>query len=119
MIRRDTENDNTYLGHAFDALKGEPVAHILIGAQRENQPLLARAVGAFGIDPTPFLVHPDQTVYVSRARRAEYFSRLFNVFNNDVTFANPAEHPPVISLNPSALCAPRAFRRYVWEILFP
>lgn len=92
MIRTHLENDPAYLDRAFAGVADESVpVLILVGALRENRDFLAQATRRFDIDPTPFLIHKDQTVYVARAWRNEYSKRLFNLSYNDVTFAQPSE----------------------------
>ena len=92
MIRTNLERNESYLQKAFASIADESVPLVILaGEMRGDQPLLARISTAFNIDPEPFLVHKDQTVYASRAWREDYSKRLFNLSYNDVTFANPSE----------------------------
>jgi 4-amino-4-deoxy-L-arabinose transferase-like glycosyltransferase len=70
MIRRNLETTWDVIRPAFDALKGEPVAAlILYGAQRSNQDLLNLAVERFQLDRRPAFMLPDATVYLRQQLR--------------------------------------------------
>jgi hypothetical protein len=92
MIRKYLDGNPEYLRTAFSNIRDESVPLlILVNDMRENQRLLDQASQLFNIDPTPFLIHKQQTVYVSRALREEFSKRLFNLSYNDVAFAVPSE----------------------------
>lgn len=92
MIRRDFEHNWTYVEQAFADLKGESVtALVLVAGQRDNRELLERAARTFGIDPAPFAVWHDQTLYVNRPHRAEFARQLANISYDEVQWANPTE----------------------------
>ncbi|HEX2860375.1 MAG TPA: hypothetical protein VHN79_01995 [Lacunisphaera sp.] len=67
MIRRDLETTWEVIEPAFAALRGEPVAAlILYGKQRENQALLDRAVRQFQLDPRPAFKWQEADVFLRR-----------------------------------------------------
>lgn len=93
MIRRDFERNWTYVGQAFADLHGESVtALVLVGGQRDNRELLARAVQSFDLDAKPFVTCRDQTLYVSRRQRHDFARRLTNLSYEDVQWIDPSEH---------------------------
>ena len=79
MIRRSMEGDGSYLREAFDQLKGERVAALILdGPQRDNRALLDLAAGYFDLDPKPVCTWMNITVYLCRPIRAaaiEYLRR--------------------------------------------
>jgi hypothetical protein len=88
MVRTNLDRSPEYLQAAFAHLRDESVPLlVLVGDMRDNRRLLDRISESFNIDPTPFLIHKEQTVYVSRALREEFSKRLFNLSYNDVSFA--------------------------------
>jgi hypothetical protein len=92
MIRRNREHDLAYLERAFADLSDESVAGlVLIDAERNNHDILDRAVRMFGIDPEPFIIHQQETLYVRRDRRTDFARRLYNISYHDVVFVRPAE----------------------------
>lgn len=109
MIRTKLENDEQYLQKAFSGIADESVpVFILVDEMRENKALLDRVSRQFGIDDAPFLIHKNQTIYVSRRWREEYARRLFNLSYNDVSFADPSER--LISNEPQLVSAMRSTR---------
>jgi len=110
MIRRNREHDIPYLDRAFADLADESVAALVLsGDQRNNRDVLDRAVRSFGIDPEPFIVHKQETLYVRRERRSEFARRLFNVSYHDVAFVRPADQ--LRSTEPQ-IVAPRDVARF-------
>ncbi len=70
MIRRDMENDGSYLRDAFGRLQGERVAALVLdGVQRDNRALRELAAQTFDLDPRPVFAWANVTVYVVRGMR--------------------------------------------------
>jgi hypothetical protein len=77
MIRRNEENNLEWIARAFDHLRNDFVAVLVLdGAQRENRALLEMAVHRLEIDPRPIANMRGADVYANRAVRSEYVSRL-------------------------------------------
>lgn len=70
MIRNGLEADAAYLDRAFADLADEEVsALVLVGAQRGNRELVARAARAFDLDAHPTYSHTTADVYVGNLYR--------------------------------------------------
>jgi hypothetical protein len=77
MIRRNDEHRLDWIARAFDHLRNDFVAVLILdGAQRENHALLDLAVRRLDIDPRPIANAHGADVYANRVVRSEYISRL-------------------------------------------
>lgn len=94
MIRRNEESRQEWIARAFDHLRNDFVAVLILnGAQRTNEGLLELAVRRLDIDPRPVATSYDATIYANRAVRWEYVSRLFAGKYPDVTVTDNGAPP--------------------------
>ncbi len=106
MLRRDMEADWPYVQEAFANLAGERVAALLLrGVQRENRPLLERAVAAFGLDPDPVYRWRDALVYVRRDQVATTLAQVAKLSLPEIEIRR-------------GLLAPEADGTITWEYQF-
>lgn len=77
MIRRNDERRFDFITQLFASLHDDFVSVLILdGEQRENKELLALAVHALGIDPTPIATHRNSVIYANRVVRSMYLSRI-------------------------------------------
>ncbi|RXK55443.1 hypothetical protein ESB00_05960 [Oleiharenicola lentus] len=113
MIRAGLENDAAYLDRAFGELMDEDVAAlVLVGAQRGNKAIAARAAAAFNLEREPTAIHPLAEIYCSLRYRDRFKESLRKV-NNYGDIINPPL-PPVTPgpQKPQAVLAAYAMSDY-------
>jgi hypothetical protein len=81
MIPTDKQADLTFVGKAFAAQAGMPVAVLMLqGDQISNQPLIDLAMKQFHFDPRPVFKSVDRIIYLTPERRIQAMAAFDSVF---------------------------------------